>query len=43
LHRDLDKGDSPGGFWTPSTVFDYKLLDRLRAHAGMTFELMPDA
>lgn len=43
LHRDLDKGDSPGGFWTPSTVFDYKLLDRLRAHAGMTFELMPEA
>ena len=43
LHRDVDKGDSPGGFWTPATVFDYKLLDRLRAHAGMTFELMPDA
>jgi short subunit dehydrogenase-like uncharacterized protein len=42
LHRDLDKGDSPGGFWTPATVFNDKLLDRLRAHAGMTFELIPD-
>jgi len=43
LRRDLDKRDSPGGFWTPATVFDNKLLDRLRAHAGMTFELIPDA
>lgn len=43
LHRDLDKGDSPGGFWTPATVFNDKLLERLREHAGMTFELVPEA
>lgn len=43
LHLDVDKKMSPGGFWTPATVFDDKLLDRLRKHAGMTFELIDDS
>ena len=39
LRRDVDKGDIGGGFWTPATVFGTSLLERLQAHAGMTFEL----
>lgn len=27
-----------GGFWTPATIFGDRLIDRLRAHAGLTFE-----
>lgn len=40
LHRDVDKGDVKGGFWTPATVFDEKLIDRLRRFAGMTFDVL---
>lgn len=29
-----------GGFWTPATIFGDKLIDRLEAHAGLTFELL---
>ncbi|MFT4860840.1 MAG: short subunit dehydrogenase-like uncharacterized protein [Pseudohongiellaceae bacterium] len=39
LHRDVDKSAVAGGFWTPATVFDEKLLERLRNFAGMRFEL----
>lgn len=39
LHRDVDKNAVAGGFWTPATVFDEKLLERLRNFAGMSFEL----
>ncbi len=39
LHRDVDKNTIGGGFWTPATVFDEKLVNRLRNFAGMTFEL----
>ena len=39
LHRDVDKNSVAGGFWTPATVFDNKLLNRLREFAGMTFDL----
>ena len=39
LHRDVDKSVVGGGFWTPATVFDDKLLNRLRSFAGMTFDL----
>lgn len=27
-----------GGFWTPATMFDERLIERLRSHAGLTFE-----
>jgi short subunit dehydrogenase-like uncharacterized protein len=32
--------DVGGGFWTPASALDGKLLDRLVAHAGMTFEIV---
>jgi short subunit dehydrogenase-like uncharacterized protein len=28
----------PGGFWTPATILGDRLIDRLQAHAGLTFE-----
>ena len=30
--------DAAGGFWTPATILGNKLVDRLVAHAGLTFE-----
>ncbi|MEX2498506.1 MAG: saccharopine dehydrogenase NADP-binding domain-containing protein [Wenzhouxiangellaceae bacterium] len=38
LARDIGD-DIAGGFWTPATALDGKLLDRLAAHAGVTFEI----
>ncbi len=40
LARDIDKEATPGGFWTPATIFDGQLIQRLREHAGLTFELI---
>ncbi len=37
---DCAKADRPGGFWTPATMFGERLLQRLQAHAGLTFELL---
>lgn len=31
----------PGGFWTPATILGDRLIDRLQAHAGLTFEVLP--
>jgi short subunit dehydrogenase-like uncharacterized protein len=42
LALDVDKAATPGGFWTPATVFGDRLIQRLTAHAGLTFELLPD-
>ena len=39
LCRDVDKGVVKGGFWTPATAFGDRLIERLQAHAGMTFAL----
>lgn len=36
----FDVPDVPGGFWTPSTIFGGKLVDRLQAGAGLTFDLL---
>jgi len=33
--------DVPGGFWTPATILGDKLIKRLEAHAGLTFEKLP--
>ncbi len=33
--------DVAGGFWTPATILGNKLVDRLEAHAGLTFERLP--
>ena len=38
LALDFATLDKPGGFWTPTTMFSEKLIERLRAHAGLTFE-----
>lgn len=38
LARDVPE-DVPGGFWTPATIMGDRLIERLKAHAGLTFEL----
>ena len=35
-----DVADKPGGFWTPASLLDGKLLERLTSNAGLTFELV---
>ena len=39
LALDIDKATTPGGFWTPATIFGDRLIERLRADAGLTFEV----
>lgn len=39
LRRDVDKGEVGGGFWTPATAFNDKLIVRLVNYAGMSFEV----
>ena len=39
LALDISRTDRPGGFWTPSTMFGDRLLKRLTAHSGVTFEV----
>jgi short subunit dehydrogenase-like uncharacterized protein len=41
LALDVDKAATPGGFWTPATIFGDRLLQRLTAHSGLTFDLVP--
>ncbi len=40
LAADVGKGDKPGGFWTPATIFGDRLIERLQADAGLTFEVL---
>ena len=40
LALDIAKGDRAGGFWTPATVFGDRLIQRLVAHAGLTFDVL---
>lgn len=40
LAFDISKDDVPGGFWTPASIFGEKLVERLGAKAGLTFELL---
>ncbi len=42
LALDVDKTATPGGFWTPAMIFGDRLIQRLTAHSGLTFELLPD-
>ena len=30
-----------GGFWTPATIMGDVLIERLKAHAGLSFEMLP--
>lgn len=41
LALDFDKTALPGGFWTPATMFGERLVQRLIAHAGLSFEVFP--
>jgi short subunit dehydrogenase-like uncharacterized protein len=38
LAKDVPQ-DTAGGFWTPATIMGDRLIERLQAHAGLTFEL----
>ncbi len=38
LLSQIGKEDVNGGFWTPATAMGQKLIDRLSANAGLTFE-----
>lgn len=40
LAKDLASVESAGGFWTPATLMGEKLVERLQAHAGLTFEVL---
>jgi short subunit dehydrogenase-like uncharacterized protein len=40
LTLDVDKAATPGGFWTPATIFGDRLIQRLTAHSGLTFETL---
>jgi short subunit dehydrogenase-like uncharacterized protein len=42
LALDIDKAATPGGFWTPATIFGDRLVRRLTRHAGLTFEIVAD-
>ncbi len=37
---DLDHARVGGGFWTPATAFGDTLIERLVAHAGLTFDVL---
>jgi len=39
LAKDLPKR-AKGGFWTPATLMGDKLIKRLQAHAGLTFDVL---
>lgn len=38
LSRDV--AEARGGFWTPATLFGDRLVARLRAHSGLTFDVV---
>jgi short subunit dehydrogenase-like uncharacterized protein len=40
LAQDFAATGRKGGFWTPATVFGDTLIERLVAHAGLTFEVV---
>jgi len=42
LAQDADELAVGGGFWTPASALGEHLITRLKARAGMAFELLPD-
>jgi short subunit dehydrogenase-like uncharacterized protein len=40
LALDLAHAATPGGFWTPASLFGGRLVDRLTSNAGLGFELL---
>ncbi|MBP9111181.1 MAG: saccharopine dehydrogenase NADP-binding domain-containing protein [Polyangiaceae bacterium] len=43
LLTELERKDVGGGFWTPSTAFGDRLIERLKLHAGLSFEVLDEA
>src|SRR5690606_512847 len=40
LLQDVSKEEVRGGFWTPASALDGKLIDRLKDHAGLSFTVI---
>jgi short subunit dehydrogenase-like uncharacterized protein len=40
LARDISKKQVAGGFWTPAAIFGDRIIERLQAHSGLTFEVL---
>jgi short subunit dehydrogenase-like uncharacterized protein len=40
LAQDIPKSSTAGGFWTPATIFGDRLIERLRARSGVTFDVL---
>jgi short subunit dehydrogenase-like uncharacterized protein len=40
LALDIPKSATPGGFWTPATIFGDRLIERLTRYSGLRFELV---
>jgi short subunit dehydrogenase-like uncharacterized protein len=40
LALDSRGDEKPGGFWTPATLFGDRLIERLKAHSDVGFELL---
>lgn len=40
LAFDVSRAEVKGGFWTPATAMGDRLIERLKAHAGLTFETL---
>ena len=40
LANDISKKNVAGGFWTPAAIFGDRIVERLQAHSGLTFELL---
>jgi short subunit dehydrogenase-like uncharacterized protein len=40
LALDVTKSGRPGGFWTPAALFGERLIERLQAHSGLSFEVL---
>ena len=40
LALDTPKANTPGGFWTPATIFGDRLIDRLTRYSGLRFEVI---
>ena len=40
LALDTPKANTPGGFWTPATIFGDRLIDRLTRYSGLRFEVV---
>lgn len=43
LAQDISKEDVGGGFWTPASAMGARLIERLEAHSGLSFEVIKDS